>query len=84
MAEISVRNWNNETVRTLELSDTVFDYPLKEHLVFEAVLAYRAAGRAGTHKTKNRALGLNVVDLLDYEVVVLSEDAIKQLGEVLA
>ena len=54
MAEISVRNWNNETVRTLELSDTVFDYPLKEHLVFEAVLAYRAAGRAGTHKTKNR------------------------------
>jgi large subunit ribosomal protein L4 len=54
MANISVRNWNNETVRTLELSDTVFDYPVKEHLVYEAVLAYRAGGRAGTHKTKNR------------------------------
>lgn len=54
MAEIQVRNWKNETVRTLALTDSVFDYPLKRHLVFEAVQAYRAGGRAGTHKTKNR------------------------------
>lgn len=54
MSEISVRNWKNETVRTLALSPEVFEYPLKEHLVYEAVLAYRAAGRRGTHKTKNR------------------------------
>ena len=54
MSEISVRNWKNETVRTLELSSEVFEYPFKEHLVYEAVLAYRAAGRRGTHKTKNR------------------------------
>jgi len=54
MAQISVRNWKNETVRTLDVADAVFDYPLKEHLIYEAVLAYRAAGRAGTHKTKNR------------------------------
>lgn len=54
MAEIQVRNWKNETIRTLELADTAFDYPLKEHLIYEAVQAYRAGGRAGTHKTKNR------------------------------
>jgi large subunit ribosomal protein L4 len=54
MSEISVRNWKNETVRTLELSPEVFEYPLKEHLVYEAVLAYQAAGRRGTHSTKNR------------------------------
>ncbi len=54
MPEISVRNWKNETVRTLELDPAVFDYPLKKHLVYEAVLAYQAAGRRGTHKTKNR------------------------------
>jgi len=54
MAEISIRNWSNETVGTLELSDSVFDYPLKEHLIYEAVCAYKNAGRAGTHKAKNR------------------------------
>jgi large subunit ribosomal protein L4 len=54
MAQIEVRNWNNEVVKTVELSPAVFDYPYKQHLVYEAVLAYRAAARAGTHKTKNR------------------------------
>jgi large subunit ribosomal protein L4 len=54
MAQIDVRNWKNETVRTLALDSAVFEYPLKEHLLYEAVLAYQAAGRRGTHKTKNR------------------------------
>jgi large subunit ribosomal protein L4 len=54
MPEIAVRNWNNKTVRTVELDPKVFDYPLKSHLIYEAVLAFRAAGRRGTHKTKNR------------------------------
>jgi large subunit ribosomal protein L4 len=54
MPEIAVRNWKNETLRSVELDPAVFDYPLKQHLIFEAVLAYRNAGRAGTHKTKNR------------------------------
>jgi large subunit ribosomal protein L4 len=54
MAQITVRNWNNETMRTLELDDAVFAYPLKEHLIYEAVCAYRAEGRRGTHKVKNR------------------------------
>ncbi len=54
MAQIAVRNWKNEVVRTVEMDDAVFAYPLKQHLIYEAVCAYRAGGRAGTHKTKNR------------------------------
>ena len=54
MPQIPVRNWDNEVVRTIDLDGSVFDYPLKPHLIYEAVCAYRAAGRAGTHKTKNR------------------------------
>ena len=54
MPDIEVRNWKNEAVRSVELDPAVFDYPLKKHLIFEAVLAYRDAGRAGTHKVKNR------------------------------
>jgi len=54
MPEISVINWKKKTLRSLQLSESVFDYPLKEHLIYEAVLAYQAAGRRGTHKVKNR------------------------------
>jgi large subunit ribosomal protein L4 len=31
-----------------------------------------------------RALGVSIVDLLDHETVVVSEDALRRLGEVLA
>jgi large subunit ribosomal protein L4 len=55
MAQIPVRDWNNKTLRTLELDEAVFGYPLKEHLIYEAVCAYRAGGRSGTHKIKNRS-----------------------------
>ena len=54
MSEIQVRTWTNKKGRKLELDPAVFDYPWKEHLVWEAVQAYQVAGRAGTHKTKNR------------------------------
>jgi large subunit ribosomal protein L4 len=33
----------------------VFAYPYKEHLIHEAVQAYLAGVRRGTHKTKNRS-----------------------------
>ncbi len=55
MAEIVVRNWRNEALRTLELDDRVFAYPFKEHLVYEAMCAHLAGARRGTHKTKNRS-----------------------------
>ena len=54
MAKIDVRNWKGEVVRSLEIDDAVASYPLKEHLIWEAVQAYRAAARRGTHATKNR------------------------------
>ena len=54
MAEIIVRNWKNEALRSVALDDALVSYPLKEHLIYEAVCAYRAAARRGTHKTKNR------------------------------
>jgi large subunit ribosomal protein L4 len=54
MAQIEVRDWSNKTLRKLELDADVFEYPWKEHLVWEAVQAYRAAGRGGNAATKNR------------------------------
>ena len=54
MPKITVRDWNNKELRKVELDEAVFGYPLKQHLVYEAVCAYRATGRAGTHKVKNR------------------------------
>ena len=54
MPELAVRDWSNKQLRSIDLDPAIFDYPLKQHLIYEAVLAYRAAARAGTHKTKNR------------------------------
>jgi large subunit ribosomal protein L4 len=54
MSEIQIKNWANKKVGALELDPRVFDYPWKGHLVWEAVQAFQAGGRAGTHKTKNR------------------------------
>ena len=53
--KIAVKNLNNETVREIELPESVFAYPYKEHLIHTAVQAYRAGLRAGTHKTKVRS-----------------------------
>jgi large subunit ribosomal protein L4 len=55
MAKLPVINLEGKEVRELDLPDEVFATPLKLHLVQEAVLAYRAAGRRGTHATKNRS-----------------------------
>ena len=53
--KIAVKNFDNQPVREIELPDDVFGYPLKPHLIHEAVQAYLAALRAGTHKVKTRA-----------------------------
>ncbi len=55
MAKLSVIDLQGNEVRALDLPDEVFGSPLKDHLIYEAVLAYRAAGRRGTHATKNRS-----------------------------
>ena len=54
MPEVSVYNLKNEEVGKVELPPAAFEYPLKRHLVWEAVRHYLACARRGTHKTKNR------------------------------
>jgi len=39
----------------VEVSDALFGAPYNESLVHQVVTAYRAAGRAGTHKQKTRS-----------------------------
>lgn len=53
--KIAVKNLSNQQVREIEVPDAVFAYPYKEHLIHEAVRAYQAGLRAGTHKTKDRS-----------------------------
>ncbi len=55
MATIDIHNLSGEKVGTLELADEVFG-AINEDLLWEAVRHYRAAGRAGTHATKNKKL----------------------------
>jgi large subunit ribosomal protein L4 len=54
MAQIDVINLRRQAVGRVDLPDTVFGYPEKKHLMYEAVRHYLACARAGTHKTKNR------------------------------
>lgn len=53
--KIAVKNLDNQQVREIEVPEAVFGYPYKEHLIHEAVVAYLAGLRRGTHKTKTRA-----------------------------
>src|SRR5215470_6512052 len=55
MAKLAVVNLEGKEVKDLVLPDEVFAGPVREHLIQEAVIAYRAAGRSGTHATKNRS-----------------------------
>ncbi len=53
--EVQVRNLSNEVVETLPLSRRVFDYQASESLLWEAVTAFLAGRRKGSHSTKTRA-----------------------------
>jgi len=53
--KVTVKNLKNRKVREIDLPEEVFGYPYKEHLIYLAVEAYRAAQRSGTHKTKARS-----------------------------
>ncbi len=55
MAEVEVKNLKNKVVEKLKLADQVFNYSASETLVWEAVRAYLAAQRKGTHATEGRA-----------------------------
>ena len=53
MATIDIYNLSGAKAGTMDLADEVFG-AVNEDLLWEAVRHYRAAGRAGTHATKNR------------------------------
>jgi large subunit ribosomal protein L4 len=55
--KVSVKNFDNQQVREIDLPEEIFGYPYKAHLIHEAVQAYLSALRAGTHKVKTRAEG---------------------------
>src|SRR6478672_12234589 len=55
MAKIAIVNWKREQVGEVDLPSAVFEYPFRRHLVWEAVKAYLAGARSGTHKTKTRS-----------------------------
>ena len=55
MPKIDVKDWNNKKVGSVDLSEEIFAYPYKEHLIREAVRNYLASLRQGTHKVKNRS-----------------------------
>src|SRR5512142_2492760 len=54
MATLDVINQSGEKVGSIELSDAVFATPVKEHLLWEMVVAQLAGRRRGTAATKAR------------------------------
>jgi len=55
MPKVDVKDLKNKVVEKLELSEDVFGYEASETLVWEAVTAYLAAQRKGTHATRERS-----------------------------
>lgn len=53
--KVAVKNLANEKVKEIELPESVFSFPYREHLIHLAVEAVRSAARSGTHKAKGRA-----------------------------
>ena len=53
--KIAVRNFDNKTVKELDLPEEILSYPYKQHRSHTAVQCDRAGLRAGTHKTKTRS-----------------------------
>lgn len=56
MAKINIVDQNNKKVGDIELAPEVFEVEIQPEILNYVVRAQRAAKRAGTHATKNRAL----------------------------
>jgi large subunit ribosomal protein L4 len=54
MVKVKVKNIHCDDVSEMDLPEEIFDYPLKEHLIYEAVKNFRANQRRGTASTKTR------------------------------
>jgi large subunit ribosomal protein L4 len=55
MPQVAVYNAKREKVADLELPESVFNHPVKQHVVHEVVKAQLNSRRAGTASTKGRA-----------------------------
>ena len=55
MNSFEVKDSNNNVVGNVELTNEVFDYPVKPWLMQEVVLSQLAKKRSGTHSTKGRS-----------------------------
>lgn len=56
MAKVQVLDSAGKKVKEINVPSGVLDSPLKEHLLYEAVINYRANQRSGTAATKTRAM----------------------------
>lgn len=55
MEKAQIINRNGQAVGTIELPEAVFGYPIKGHLLYEAVVSTQGNQRRGTAATKTRA-----------------------------
>jgi large subunit ribosomal protein L4 len=55
MSNLSVIDIKKNKIGSVKLPNEVFSYPIKEHLIYEAIINYRANQRRGTASTKTRA-----------------------------
>lgn len=55
MVKLQVLDRSGKTKSEIRLPKEVFSYPVKNHLLYEAVISHRANKRAGTASTKTRA-----------------------------
>ena len=53
--QVAVKNQTGETIESIELNDAVFNVPMNQSLVHQAMVIYQANRRQGTHDTKTRA-----------------------------
>lgn len=54
MPKIKVKNIQSADISEIDLPEDIFDYPLNEHLIYEAVKNFRANQRSGNAATKTR------------------------------
>jgi large subunit ribosomal protein L4 len=55
MAKVQVLNESGQVAGELEVPTGLFSYPVKPHLLYEAVVEHQVRGRRGTAATKTRA-----------------------------
>lgn len=55
MATVNIVNTENVKVAEIEVQESIFNAPLKEHAVYQVVCSQLAARRRGTSSTKDRA-----------------------------